>query len=109
MAINAFTKFSGKSLNPTGVLFLNAYLPNVTPSDEITSVARFFSGFSNSSNVGSSPKIPQEANKNTNKIEVKPPNTIIQNRLIYFLKFVSFFFAMLVYFFNSKANIRDSM
>ena len=46
MAISAFTRLSGRSLNPTGVLFLNAYFPKVTPSEEITSVAKFFSGFS---------------------------------------------------------------
>jgi hypothetical protein len=73
VAIKAFTRLSGRSLKPTGVLFLNAYFPRVTPSEEMTSVAKFFSGFSNSSNVGNSPKIPQDANKNINKIDMKPP------------------------------------
>ena len=83
VATKAFIKLSGRSLNLTGVLFSKAYFPSVFPSIEITSEAKFFSGFSNSSNVGSVPNTPQEANKNTSIIVEIPPKIAIQNHFIY--------------------------
>ena len=54
--INASIKFSGSSENFALVLFSKKYFPNTSPSSDIICVAKLFSGFSNWSKLGSSPK-----------------------------------------------------
>ena len=60
----------------------------VFPSIEITSVARFVCGFSNSSKEGNVSKGSQAVYKNNTKTSVNPPKIIPQNHFKYFLKLV---------------------
>jgi hypothetical protein len=54
----------------------------VFPSIEITSVAKFVSGFYNSSKVGNTPKGSQAVYKNNNNTRENPPRIRVQKRFI---------------------------